>query len=61
MAYNRRLVSMVVFLIAVAVIAAQAGEKNAPPTQKIPKGAKVFVAPISQARLRLRKRALPKK
>ncbi len=48
MAYNRRLVSMVVFLIAVAVIAAQAGEKNAPPTQKIPKGAKVFVAPIAE-------------
>jgi len=39
---------MVVFLIAVAVIAAQAGEKNAPPTQKIPKGAKVFVAPIAE-------------
>jgi hypothetical protein len=39
---------MVVFLIAVAVIAAQGGEKNAPPTQKIPKGAKVFVAPIAE-------------
>src|SRR6266403_5034657 len=42
---NRRVLSMVFFLIAAAVIA-QAGEKNAPPTQKIPKGAKVFVAPI---------------
>jgi len=44
---NRRVVSMVFFLIAAAVIA-QAGEKNAPPSQKIPKGAKVFVAPIAQ-------------
>lgn len=48
MAYNRRLVSMVFLLIAAAVIAAQAGEKNAPPSQKIPKGAKVFVAPIAE-------------
>jgi hypothetical protein len=48
MAYNRRLVSMVVFLIAAAVTAAQAGEKNAPPSQKIPKGAKVFVGPIAE-------------
>jgi hypothetical protein len=44
---NRRVVSIVFFLIAAAVIA-QAGEKNAPPSQKIPKGAKVFVAPIAQ-------------
>src|ERR1700675_4105973 len=45
---NRRVVSMVFFLIAAAGTAAQAGEKNAPPSQKIPKGAKVFVAPIAQ-------------
>jgi hypothetical protein len=48
MAYNRRVASIVVLLIAAAVTAAQAGEKNAPPTQKIPKGAKVFVAPIAE-------------
>ncbi len=48
MTYNRRLVSMVFLLIAAAVTAAQAGEKNAPPSQKIPKGAKVFVAPIAE-------------
>jgi hypothetical protein len=45
---NRRVVSMVFFLIAAAVTAAQAREKNAPPSQKIPKGAKVFVAPIAE-------------
>jgi len=38
---------MFVVLIVVAVTAAQAGEKNAPPSQKIPKGSKVFVAPIA--------------
>src|SRR6266403_235640 len=32
---NRRVLSMVFFLIAAAVIA-QAGEKNAPPSQKVP-------------------------
>jgi hypothetical protein len=48
MAYHRRAVNMVVLWIAVAVVGAQAGEKNAPPTQKIPKGAKVFVAPIAE-------------
>ncbi len=47
MAYSRRVVSMFVVLIVVAVTAAQAGEKNAPPSQKIPKGSKVFVAPIA--------------
>ena len=39
---------MVVFLVAAAITASQAGDKNAPPTQKIPKGAKVFVAPIAE-------------
>jgi hypothetical protein len=38
---------MFVLLVVVAVTAAQAGEKNAPPSQKIPKGSKVFVAPIT--------------
>ncbi len=39
---------MVVLLIAIAITASHAGDKNAPPTQKIPKGAKVFVAPIAE-------------
>ncbi len=47
MAYSRRAVSIFVVLIVVAVTAAQAGEKNAPPSQKIPQGSKVFVAPIA--------------
>jgi hypothetical protein len=44
---NLSIASTVLFL-AVAVAGAQAGEKNAPPSQKIPKGAKVFVAPIGE-------------
>jgi hypothetical protein len=36
-----------VLLIVAAVSIAKTGEKNAPPTQKIPKGAKVFVASIA--------------
>ena len=39
---------MIVLLIAIAITALHAGDKNAPPTQKIPKGAKVFVAPIAE-------------
>lgn len=57
---NRRVVSIVFFLIAAAVIA-QAGEKNAPPSQKIPKGAKVFVAPIAQGFDSFLKDAIAKK
>ena len=57
---NRRVVSMVFFLIVAAVIA-QAGEKNAPPSQKIPKGAKVFVAPITQGFDSFLKDAIAKK
>jgi len=34
------------FFVVAAVASAFAGDKNAPPTQKIPKGARVFVAPI---------------
>jgi hypothetical protein len=48
MAYKKRVVSVVVLLIAAAVTAVQAGEKNAPPSQKIPPGAKLFVAPIAE-------------
>jgi len=58
---NRRVVSMVFFLIAAAVTAAQAGEKNAPPSQKIPKGAKVFVAPIAEGFDSFLKDAIAKK
>jgi len=58
---NRRVVSMVFFLIAAAVTTAQAGEKNAPPSQKIPKGAKVFVAPIAQGFDSFLKDAIAKK
>ena len=39
---------MIVLLIAIAITASHAGDKNAPPTQQIPKGAKVFVAPIAE-------------
>jgi hypothetical protein len=47
MANSRRVLSMVFLLVMAAFTAAKAGEKNAPPSQKIPKGAKVFVAPIA--------------
>jgi len=46
MSFKRNVVSFVVLLVVAAVSTALAGEKNAPPSQKIPKGAKVFVAPI---------------
>lgn len=46
MSYKKNVVSILLFLLVVAVPFALAGEKNAPPTQKIPKGSKVFVAPI---------------
>jgi hypothetical protein len=40
--------AVILVLLAVAVISpAPAGAKNAPPSQKIPKGAKVFIAPIA--------------
>jgi len=46
MFYKVSFVSVLVLLTAAAVPAAQA-EKNAPPSQKIPKGSKVFIAPIT--------------
>jgi len=55
------MVSMAFFLIAAAVTAAQAGEKNAAPSQKIPKGAKVFVAPIAEGFDSFLKDAIAKK
>jgi hypothetical protein len=47
MSYKRCALSVLVLMIAAAVSTAQAGEKNVPPTAKIPKGAKVFVASIA--------------
>jgi hypothetical protein len=44
---SRQRIVSVVFLLVVAATGVKAGEKNAPPSQKIPKGAKVFVAPIA--------------
>ena len=46
MSFKRNVVSILVLLVVAAVSTALAGEKNAPPSQKIPKGAEVFVAPI---------------
>jgi hypothetical protein len=48
------------FFVAIAANAF-AGEKNAPPTQKIPKGAKVFVAPIAEGYETYLKEAIAKK
>ena len=47
--HRRHFLSTLIPLLSIVafVPAALAGEKNAPPTQKIPKGAKVFVAPIT--------------
>jgi len=47
MSYKANVVNILVLLIAAFASTALAGEKNAPPSQKIPKGAKVFVAPIA--------------
>jgi hypothetical protein len=46
MSYKRNVFSVFLLLFVVVASTAFAGEKNAPPSQKIPKGAKVFVAPI---------------
>jgi hypothetical protein len=53
--------SILVLLIAAVVSTALAGDKNAPPTQKIPKGAKVFVAPIEEGYDTYLKDAIAKK
>jgi len=47
MSYKGKVLSVLLLLFVAAVSTALAGEKNAPPSQKIPKGAKVFVAPIA--------------
>jgi hypothetical protein len=38
---------MLVFLLVAALGPVRAGAKNEPPSQKIPKGAKIFIAPIA--------------
>jgi len=47
MSSKKNVAIVFVLLLVAAVSTALAGEKNAPPSQKIPKGAKVFVAPIA--------------
>src|SRR5207249_11798208 len=48
MSYRRSAVGIVIILMISAVFGAQAKDaKNAPPSEKIPSGAKVFVAPIT--------------
>jgi hypothetical protein len=45
MSHKTNVVGVLVLLIVASV--ARGGEKNAPPSQKIPKGAKLFIAPIA--------------
>jgi hypothetical protein len=46
--FNKAKFSVVMLLIVAAISTAHAGDKkNPPPSEKIPKGAKVFIAPIS--------------
>src|SRR5437899_2956153 len=48
MSYRRSAAGIVITLMIIAVFGAQAKDaKNAPPSEKIPSGAKVFVAPIT--------------
>jgi len=48
MSYRRSAAGIVITLMIIAVFGAQAKDaKNAPPSEKIPSGAKVFVAPIA--------------
>ena len=46
MSNRRNVASIIGLLIAAFVSCALAGDKNSPPSQKIPKGSKVFVVPI---------------
>jgi hypothetical protein len=47
MSVRNRVTSVVVILMVIAVSVGYAGEKNAPPSQKIPPGAKVYIGPIA--------------
>jgi hypothetical protein len=58
---SNKTASIVALLVVAAVSIARAGEKNAPPPQKIPRNAKVFVAPIAGGYDAYLKDALAKK
>ena len=47
MSYKCGAVRILVLLVIAAICPAPSGAKNAPPSEKIPKGAKVFIAPIA--------------
>jgi hypothetical protein len=47
MSHKTNVVSVLLLLSVAAVCPSWGGEKNAPPSQKIPKGAKLFIAPIA--------------
>lgn len=57
---GQRVVYVFVFVLVLVSIAV-AGEKNAPPSQNIPKGAKIFVAPIANGYDTYLKEAIAKK
>jgi hypothetical protein len=61
MSFKTNVASILALLVVAAVSTALAGEKNAPPSQKIPKGAKVFVAPIEGGYDTYLKEAIAKK
>ena len=46
MSKKRSVTSILVLMVVAVVSSAFAGDKNPPPTQKIPKGSKIFIAPI---------------
>src|SRR2546427_13214369 len=62
MSYRRSAAGIVITLMIIAVFGAQAKDaKNAPPSAKIPQGAKVFVAPITDGFDTFLKDAIAKK
>jgi hypothetical protein len=61
MRYAKSVTSVFVLMFAIAVCMAHAGEKNAPPSEKIPKGAKVFIGPIADGYESYLKEAIDKK
>ena len=61
MSYKSNVAGILTLLVIAAVPTALATEKNAPPSQKIPKGAKVFVAPIEGGYDTYLKEAIAKK
>jgi hypothetical protein len=61
MSYKKGAVIILVLFVGVAVSTALAGEKTPPPAQKIPKGAKVFVAPMEGGYDSYLKEAIAKK